>query len=519
MIICRSLSTLNRCYFLRQSVVKQYHDISLRRFHLGSCLFKPVHVKMPSLSPTMTEGSIVQWTKKEGEEVSSGDVLCEVQTDKAVVALECEEDGVLAKIIVAEKSPNVPIGERIAILASPGEDWREIASSVASSDGIKTADSQTTTDSATMKAHTEKPEAIDVHPTAKTSDQLGPAVRLLLESHSLDASKIPASGPRGQLLKGDVLSYIARHPQEARTIPPEQPSPPSSPVLPTTATLPTPAAPTGATGPVFTDISLTNMRQTIAKRLTESKSNIPHAYVRTTVDVDKVLELRSQLRRRIGLKLSLNDLIIKACAFALRLVPQLNSVTDSARKVLVPQSSVDICMAVATPAGLIAPILRNADRVPISQLSVMASSLAVKAREGKLQPNEFQGGSFTISNLGMFGIREFTAIINPPQVAILAVGGGVQKPVDVCDERIRFANKMTLTMSIDSRYVDEVTAGRFLTQVSRLLGDHPSFLLAGDPQVTADLSGSALCKPDNFDLTMLSMGLDSSLPVLTARSS
>ncbi|KAF8565645.1 hypothetical protein P879_06515 [Paragonimus westermani] len=200
-------------------------------------------------------------------------------------------------------------------------------------------------------------------------------------------------------------------------------------------------------------------------------------------------------------------MIIKSCALGLRLVPELNATTDATNRVRMLQPRVDICMAVATPAGLITPILRDVDQVPITQLSLMATNLAKKAREGKLQPHEFQGGSFTISNLGMFGIREFTAIINPPQVAILAVGSGLPKP-SLCQSgsstQLFFSNHMTMTLSIDSRYVDEVVAGRFLSHVSKLLSDFPELLFADDPTAKAAFDGNHLSTPDDFETLMLS---------------
>ncbi|VDP91067.1 unnamed protein product [Echinostoma caproni] len=217
------------------------------------------------------------------------------------------------------------------------------------------------------------------------------------------------------------------------------------------------------------DIPLTNMRQTIAKRLTFSKSSIPHTYVRGVASLDRVMALRKDLKSRTGLKVSVNDMIVKAC-----MVPEMNAT--------LLHNTVDISMAVATPAGLITPILRNADTTPISELSKMAVALAKKARDGKLQPHEFQGGSFTISNLGMFGISEFTAVINPPQVAIVAVGTGRPKAVSFdAQNRVLFSNHVTLTLSVDSRFVSEVVAGRFLSRVSQLLSEHPHLLLSDDP--------------------------------------
>ncbi|KAF7258850.1 hypothetical protein EG68_03271, partial [Paragonimus skrjabini miyazakii] len=296
----------------------------------------------------------------------------------------------------------------------------------------------------------------------------------------------------------DVLSYLAAHPIVTAT---------QAPVTQTPVTT-IPSAVTSSSAPsAFTDIPISNIRQVIAKRLTQSKSTIPHAYVRSVAKMDKVMQLRKKLNSHTGLKVSINDVIIKSCALGLRLVPELNAVSDATNRVRILQPRVDICMAVATPTGLITPILRDVDQVPITQLSLMATSLAKKAREGKLQPHEFQGGSFTISNLGMFGIREFTAIINPPQVAILAVGSGLPKASlrqSGSSTQLFFSNHMTMTLSIDSRYVDEVVAGRFLSHVSKLLSDFPELLFADDPTAKAAVNGDHLSTPDDFETLMLS---------------
>jgi pyruvate dehydrogenase E2 component (dihydrolipoamide acetyltransferase) len=303
-------------------------------------------------------------------------------------------------------------------------------------------------------------------------------------------------------LKGDVLDYITKTPAQPT-------HPPTVQVAAEQAQRPT-AAPTAT--PVqgkFTDISLSNMRQVIAKRLSKSKTTIPHEYIRGEAWLDELMELRRDLKARAGLKLSVNDMLIKACALGLRMAPELNATCDEATNMVIIQPNVDISMAVATPAGLITPILFNADRTPITKLSARASVLAKKARDGKLQPHEFQGGTFTVSNLGMFKIREFTAIINQPQVAILAVGAGRPRALSSYaaetdgDEVVRFSNSLTFTLSIDSRFVEETAAGHFISRVSHLLS-HPEMLLYDDPVAVAAMKTT---KADQFDSMMLELSV------------
>ncbi|CAL8093799.1 unnamed protein product [Calicophoron daubneyi] len=474
-----------------------------RCLHIASALKFPSEIKMPALSPTMTDGSIVKWGKKEGEEFAAGDVLCEVQTDKAVVALEAEDDGTLAKIIVPANVPGIKIGDLIAIVANSGEDWKEVAASAPAT--VQPGAAKPAAQAAPAAAPSAPPPSGSPAPSGSPTSRpefMGPAVRLLLEKHHLDISKIPASGPRGQLLKGDVLDYIGKMP--AGTAEPAAPK--------ETAEQPQPFVPSvvaAESQAPFTDIPLTNMRQVIAKRLSKSKMTIPHEYVTGEAWLDRLMELRRDLKAKGGLKLSVNDMLIKACALGLRMVPELNATCDEATNMVIIQPSVDICMAVATPAGLITPILFNADRTPITKLSERASALAKKARDGKLQPHEFQGGTFTISNLGMFKIREFTAIINQPQVAILAVGTSRPRamftrplPNDE-DEAVCFSTSMNFTLSIDTRFVEEAAAGYFLSRVSHLLG-HPHMLLEDDPVAISVLNST---KADSFDSMLLDLNV------------
>nr|CAH8868754.1 unnamed protein product [Trichobilharzia regenti] len=442
---------------------------------------------MPSLSPTMSEGSIVNWLKKEGDEVLAGDALCEVQTDKAVMTFESDDDGILAKILVSAGSPNVSVGTAIAILANTDENWQEVA--VNASAAAAALPQQTA--SASSSSPVQASEIPTTHQSTR-STSIGPAVRLLLQSHSLDGSQIPSTGPHGRLLKGDVLSYVANN----KMMKPVESI--QGKLSQDTSVGGVGASVAAVQSASFTDIPLTNMRQVIAQRLTESKSSIPHEYIRTIACLDNLNDLRRKIKMNYGIKLSINDFIIKACALGLRLVPDLNAIYDSQTESPIYLRSVDISMAVATSTGLITPILHSTDTLTISDISKLSKQLAKKARDGRLQPNEFQGGSFTISNLGMYGIREFTAIVNLPQVAILAVGTGlpeannnppISTPTIDSIKEINFSTNITLTLSVDSRCVGvdspttttTMSAGRFLRYVSHLLTEHPQLLIHDDP--------------------------------------
>ncbi|KAK4476090.1 hypothetical protein MN116_001313 [Schistosoma mekongi] len=444
----------------------------------------PVNVKMPSLSPTMSEGTIVNWLKNEGEDVTAGDVLCEVQTDKAVISFESDEDGVLAKILAPAGSSSIKVGGLVAVLATPGENWKEVSASA-------TSLSQQTTASITPKQLEKSPTFRETQ--SSRSRSMGPAVRLLLQSHELDGSQIPQTGPRGQLLKGDVLAYVTNN--QIKPVVTNQEKTVKNTFAIQSSTL----------GAAFTDIALSNMRKVIAQRLSESKLSIPHGYVRATACIDRLNDLRKELKVNLGMDFSINDFVIKACALALRLFPDFNSIYDAQTESPVYLRSVDISMAVATSPGLITPILKSADTLTVSDISKLSRQLIRKARDGILQPPEFQGGSFTISNLEMYGIREFTAIVNTPQVAILAVGTGLPEAcisTSFTGNEITFSTYLTLTLSNDSRCVSEVTAGSFLKYVCSLLGDCPYLLLNGDP-ISLLLKGNNISQLDEFDNLML----------------
>ncbi|KAK4025102.1 hypothetical protein OUZ56_010605 [Daphnia magna] len=429
-----------------------------------------VELKMPSLSPTMTSGTIVNWHKKEGDTVNPGDVLCEIQTDKAVMAFETEEEGTLAKIFIGNDSHDVQVGSLIALLAEPGEDWKNA------------------TCSDTPKVASEKPKnppkpncevSSSEHQDKRNSKRamtLGPAVRNLLERYGLSPIAILGSGPRGLLLKGDVLHHIQKE-----NLKPVPISSAAEPKISSKAIVTEPQKSDlqkGTTKKIqnltheqeYQDLELSSMRRTIAKRLTASKTGIPHAYSTINCKVDTVMNLRQKFKNE-GIKFSINDIIIKAVATALDLCPEANVIWQGDQ--LVQPTNVDISVAVATNSGLITPIVTDVLGRGVLEIGDMVRDLAERARGGKLQLHEFQGGSFTISNLGMYGVSEFSAIINPPQCAILAVGGS---RLELGDDG-KPAMVMSATLSYDGEAISPVAAATFMSTLQRLLESPQSLLL------------------------------------------
>ncbi|KAG8233942.1 hypothetical protein J437_LFUL005148 [Ladona fulva] len=438
-----------------------------------------MEIKMPSLSPTMTEGTIVQWLKKEGDTIEPGDVLCEIQTDKAVVAFETEEEGILAKILVKyctnifrfcymlvkEDTKNIKIGTLIGLMVAEGEDWKSVE--------IPAQTTDLKEEVSTEKPATPSPKKPLVAGDSHHISNIGPAVRGLLELYGLNMSDVPATGPKGKPVKGDILKLVNERNLKAK---PPKPVPP--PAAPQKVSKPPPAVPKVERKPLpvpegstFTDLELSNMRITIAKRLTQSKTTIPHSYGTVRCEVDKILAMRKMLKAD-GIAVSVNDFVIKAVAVALQQCPRVNALWDGQKAVAVPD--IDICVAVATDSGLITPIVRGADSLGVEDISKTVRELAGRARQGKLQLHEFQGGSFTISNLGMYGITEFSAIINPPQCGILAVGSGLLG----VGETGKLCTKMSATLSYDGRAIGEDDAAEFLDNLRNVLED-PSRLLLG----------------------------------------
>ncbi|XP_018115751.1 pyruvate dehydrogenase protein X component, mitochondrial isoform X2 [Xenopus laevis] len=421
---------------------------------------------MPALSPTMEEGNIVKWLKKEGEAVNAGDALCEIETDKAVVTMESNDDGVLAKILVEEGSKNVRLGSLIALLVEEGKDWKQV-------DVPSVKVSPTAVPTATQI--TDVPAPKPVAPAVKLGLRMSPAARHIIDTHGLDTSSITPTGHRGIITKEDALKFLAQKKAPGEKPIPATPTPPPE-KIPTSPPAASPAPVSGRpsfppvsipgkphTEGMFSEIPASNIRKVIAKRLTESKSSIPHAYATTDCDLGAVLQLRKELAKD-NIKVSVNDFIIKATAAALKQMPNVN-VTWNGEEAT-PLESIDISIAVATDRGLITPIIKQAASKGIQEIAASAKVLAQKARDGKLLPEEYQGGSFSISNLGMFGITGFSAVINPPQSCILAVGRsrvelalteGEEGNPQLCQKQV-----MNVTLSSDSRLVDDELASKFL---------------------------------------------------------
>jgi len=441
-------------------------------------------IKMPSLSPTMEEGTIVKWYKKEGEAISAGDVFCDIQTDKAVVSMEADEDGIVAKILM-EEGAGAKVGALIALMVEEGQDWQDVT--IPGSDPAPSASlppPQTSSGPGVPSSGQPLTAAVQefhfTHPA-----QTGPAVALLLSQYNLNPTEITGSGPKGNLMKADVLKYI-----QDKALPKPEPIQVALPEVkpkqetPAPIAKPTPAVPKPRSG--YTDVELTNMRRVIAKRLTDSKQTAPHGYSSATSDITAASKLRKEYIKS-GFKVSINDFVIKAAATALQYVPSINAnVVDDE---LVAMTNVDISVAVATPAGLITPIVKDAVSKSIQEISANVKELAGRAKENKLKLDEFQGGTFTISNLGMFGIAEFTAIINAPQVAILAVGGGRDI---IHPDTMKPTTVMTATLSFDRRYIDEAGAADFM-KVFQTIMERPELLGVGYlPSVRLDRASASL---------------------------
>ncbi|XP_050458912.1 pyruvate dehydrogenase protein X component, mitochondrial-like [Cataglyphis hispanica] len=415
------------------------------------------NIPMPALSPTMTTGTIVKWLKKEGDEIQPGDALADIQTDKAIMTFELEEEGVLAKILIPEGS-EVKIGQLIAVTVEKGMDWKQAV--------IPTS---TKPDASVTPSSAQPTTPIDTKPSS--SEQVyGLAVKRLLEEYDLNSDLIKGTGRTNRLLKSDVLLYIETH--NIKKVIPKSAPPPKTDKARSPSPAETPISPDQPSS--YKDIEVSNIRAVIAKRLSESKRTIPHSYAVIDITIDKLLELRGKLKTE-DINVSINDFVTKAVAHALVECPDINTLYQNEQIVRVPK--VDVCVAVATSTGLITPIVFDTATKGLTDISKNIRELAEKARDGKLKPHEFQGGTFTISNLGMFGIKEFSAIINPPQTAILAIGSGYEE----LDSSLAKITKMTAQLSYDRRAIDEDQAANFLAVVKAMLED-PTFLIAGKTQ-------------------------------------
>uniref|UniRef100_A0A5B6ZQ91 Dihydrolipoamide acetyltransferase component of pyruvate dehydrogenase complex n=1 Tax=Davidia involucrata TaxID=16924 RepID=A0A5B6ZQ91_DAVIN len=450
-------------------------DSSILKLPIGVRNFSsaeiPLHtvIGMPALSPTMSQGNIAKWRKKEGDKIEVGDVICEIETDKATLEFESLEEGFLAKILALEGSKDVAVGQPIAVTVEDPSDIEAITSSI--SGGLEVKEEKQTHDTRNKVS------------TQRTSfTRISPSAKLLITEYGLDASSITASGPRGTLLKGDVLAAIKLGKRSPKISESKEKKPQSPPIHPQTSPAASPQLGSHVQqSDAYEDLPNSQIRKVIARRLLESKQNIPHLYLSSDVILDPLLSFRKELKEKHDVKVSVNDIVIKAVAVALRNVPEANAYWNAEKGEVVLCDSIDISVAVATEKGLMTPIVRNADQKTISSISLEVKELAAKARTGKLTPDEFQGGTFSISNLGMFPVDHFCAIINPPQACILAVGRGNQvvEPVVGSDgiEKPAVVTKMNLTLSADHRVFDGKVGGAFLSALCSNFSDIRRLLL------------------------------------------
>ncbi len=429
----------------------------------------PIEILMPALSPTMTEGNLAKWTKKEGDLVKPGEVIAEIETDKATMEVESVDEGRLAKILVPAGTQGVKVNELIALLLADGE--KELPASPPLKGGVgggvpaaapgKGPASSATANTAPLSPPSKGGEAV----AASSAHQAGNGARILASplakrlaaDAGIDLSAITGTGPSGRIVKADVEKAAARKGAERPVAASGgAPAPAGIDALEYAQKL----------GQAFELVPHSMTRKVIARRLTESKQTVPHFYLTVDCRLDNLLALRKQLNESIDGKVSVNDFVIRATALALKQVPAANASWSEAGVLI--YKNIDVSVAVATDFGLITPIIRDADTKTLPQLSAEAKTLAAKARENRLKPEEFQGGGFTISNLGMFGVKEFAAIINPPQGCILAVGAGEQRPVAV-NGALEAATVMTCTLSVDHRVVDGAIGAQFLSAFKKLI--------------------------------------------------
>ncbi len=427
----------------------------------------PTPILMPALSPTMTEGTLAKWLKKEGDTVAAGDVIAEIETDKATMEVEAVDEGTLAKIMIPAGTANVAVNTPIAMLLEEGEpvDSLKAVSAPASAKKSPAPAAVASAAPAAKKTVSSPPPLKDKAP-GNGHDRVfaSPLARRMAAQKGVDLSSVRGTGPHGRIVKADVGGGSAA------------PSAPRGAALPTAAAGPDARQLADMLGMKYKAIPNNSIRKVVARRLLESKQMVPHFYLTVECRIDLLLEERKHLNERAEgkFKLSVNDFIIKACANALMTYPAANvSWTDDA---ILQYENADISVAVATPNGLITPIVKAAETKGLRQISEEVKDLALRARDGKLKPQEFQGGTFTVSNLGMYGIKEFGAIINPPQSCILAVGAGEQKPyVDGRD--IKVGTFMTCTLSVDHRSVDGAVGAEYLQILKRYIENPAAMLL------------------------------------------
>jgi len=425
------------------------------------------NILMPALSPTMTEGTLARWLKKEGDTIKAGDIIAEIETDKATMEVEAVDEGKLGKIMVPDGTEGVKVNDVIAVLVEEGE-------AVPSEAAPKPSRAEPTKPEP-AKPEPAKAEAPKPAPAPSAEGDrvfASPLARRMAQQAGIELAAVTGSGPQGRIVKADVEAAMNR------------PAAPKRDAAPVAAEAAKPAPKPAAAAPAITAphvaVPNSSMRKIIARRLTESKSTVPHFYVAMDFELDALLKLRADLNAQSpkdgagAFKLSVNDLIIKACAVALRRHPGVNAAwTEDA---ILQFQDVDISIAVAIPEGLITPIVKGADRKGLATISNEMKDLGARAKSGKLKPEEYQGGGFSISNMGMYGVSHFAAIINPPQAAILAVGSGEKRPV-VKNDALAIATVMTCQLSVDHRVVDGALAAEFMVTLKGLIENPLSLML------------------------------------------
>ena len=464
------------------------------------------NILMPALSPTMTEGTLSRWLKKEGEKVTAGDVIAEIETDKATMEVEAVDEGVLGKILVPDGTQGVKVNDPIAVLVDEGEAVPAAAApqaakpaaapqqpsppgdrtggpvpqpSAAQAEGAgrqpQQAGGENASGAPALQQHAAPARGGNGHDAGGERVFASPLARRMAQQAGIDLSSLKGSGPNGRIVKVDIETAMQRGPAAAAPVPAAQQAAAPQAAVPQPARVPA----ASITAP-HKLVPHSNMRRIIARRLTEAKSTIPHYYVSNDIEIDAMLKLLADLNAKSpkegpsAYTITINDMVIKAVAATLRRMPALNaSWTEDG---IALYEDVDVSVAVAIPDGLITPIIRKADQKGLATISREMKELAGRARAGKLAPEEYQGGGFSISNMGMFGIKEFSAIINPPQSAILAVAAGQKRPV-VKNESLAIATVMTCTLSVDHRVLDGVGGAQWMREFKRIMEDPLSLML------------------------------------------
>ena len=434
------------------------------------------NILMPALSPTMTEGTLARWLKQEGDRVVAGDIIAEIETDKATMEVEAVDEGILGKILVADGTEGVKVNAPIAVLVEEGEAATAPAPApgAAKPAGSPASPPPAATAAPVSNGH-DQAAATPTPPPPVQADKgtrifASPLAKRLAKQAGIELSAVKGTGPNGRIVRADIEAFKPAAAPAAAPPAVAAPAPAAAPPAPKPAAITAP----------HRMVPHSNMRKVIARRLTEAKQTVPHFYLSMDIELDALLKLRAELNSKspkdgpTAFKLSVNDLIIKASAVALRRVPGVNaSFTEEG---IAFYDDVDISVAVAIPDGLITPIIRRADQLGLAAISNAMKDLAGRAKAGKLKPEEFQGGGFSISNLGMFGVRDFAAIINPPQGAILAVGAGEKRPVVKADQ-LAIATVMTCTLSVDHRVVDGALGAEWLAAFKSIIEEPLSLML------------------------------------------